>query len=102
MDDFVFRYWIEVFFGVIVTAITVLVRQVMKYRAEQRAIKHGIVAMLRDRIIQTYNDYAEMNYCPIYALENMEDMFREYSNLGGNGTIAKLVDDLKKLPTKKP
>lgn len=32
--------------------------------------------------------------------ENMEAMYKQYENLGGNGTVKHLMDDLLDLPTK--
>ena len=63
------------------------------------AIRAGLRALLRDRILQAYNHYHEdKEYCPIYALENVEEMYKQYHALGGNGTITKLVEELKELP----
>ena len=38
-------------------------------------------------------------YIPIYAMENIGEMYKAYHRLGGNGTITKLVEELKKLPS---
>ena len=59
----------------------------------------GSRPLLRDRIIQAYNHYTEKGYCPIYGLENVEEMYRQYHALGGNGTITELVERVKELPT---
>lgn len=68
--------------------------------AKTIAIRAGLRALLRDRILQAYNHYHEdKGYCPIYALENVEEMYKQYHALGGNGTITKLVEELKELPT---
>ena len=32
--------------------------------------------------------------------ENIEHMFEEYKNLGGNGTVKELMDELLEVPTK--
>ena len=61
----------------------------------------GVQALLRDRIIQAYNHYTDKGYCPIYGLENVESMYRQYHALGGNGAITELVDRLKELPTER-
>jgi hypothetical protein len=66
---------------------------------EQEAIKLGIQALLRDRIIQSYNHYMDKGICPIYALENINALYTQYHALGGNGTITEIVKKLKNLPT---
>jgi hypothetical protein len=32
--------------------------------------------------------------------DNIEAMFRQYKNLGGNGTVKHLIEELMELPTK--
>lgn len=70
--------------------------------AKTITIRAGLRALLRDRILQAYKHYHEdKGYCPIYALENVEEMYKQYYALGGNGTITKLLEELKELPTSK-
>ena len=58
-------------------------------------------AVLRDRIIQMYNHYYyDKLFFPIYARESLEQMFKEYKNLGGNGVVDNLVKSLLSLPVK--
>ena len=63
-------------------------------------VKRGVTALLRDRIVESYNHYADKGYCPIYARENIQALFDEYKALGGNGAVENLVGKLKALPTK--
>ena len=67
----------------------------------QNALVDGVQALLRDRIIQAHNHYAEKGYIPVYGMENVLAMYDAYHALGGNGTVTKLVDDLRELPTEK-
>ena len=41
----------------------------------------------------------EKGYIPIYAMENVLESYNAYHSLGGNGTITKMVEELKQLPT---
>jgi hypothetical protein len=105
MNDFVLRYWLEIVFGIIVAVLTGIYRcayrKVLKRLAENDAVKNGVQALLRDRIVQTYNHYQEREECPIYALENAESLYKEYHALGGNGTITRLMEELRNLPRAK-
>lgn len=67
----------------------------------QNAMVDGVQALLRDRIIQAHNHYAEKGHIPVYGMENVLAMYKAYHELGGNGTVTKLVDDLRELPTDK-
>lgn len=78
------------------------VKKLKKTLAEQGAVRIGLQALLRDRIIQSYNYYVEKKYIPIYAVESVASMFEQYRLLGGNGVIENLVQELKDLPHQKP
>ena len=102
MTDWIAQYWKEGLYLAIVTALSVAVRKgskaVKKVKEKNCAMEKGIQALLRDRIIQAYNHYTDKGFCPIYAQENIEALYTEYHNLGGNGTITTLVEELRELP----
>lgn len=64
--------------------------------------RSGLRALLRGEMIKTYNHYIVEEYCPIYELENIDEMYRSYKGLMGNGCIDELVEKLRTLPTEKP
>ena len=66
----------------------------------QSAVQDGVRALLRDRIIQAHNHYAEKGYIPVYGMENVLAMYNAYHALGGNGTGTELYERVKKLPIK--
>ena len=98
MAEFILRYWLEVLFGAAAMGLTVAYRRLSKRVKKQDAVGLGVQALLRDRIIQTYNHYKEKGYCPIYGLDNVYQMYRQYQVLGGNGTITALVEELENMP----
>ena len=61
------------------------------------ALFAGVRSLLRKEIIDYYNHYMDLGYIPIFAMENVIDMYRAYHRLGGNGTITKIVEELKEL-----
>lgn len=69
-------------------------------RPRQKAIELGIHALLRDRVVQAYYHYTERGWITLHGLEAAEKMYTEYHNLGGNGTVTKLMEDLRELPVK--
>lgn len=105
MKDWLIKYWLQVIFGAILTGIAgslkIMSAKLKRKISEQEAIKLGIQALLRDRLIQSYNHYLEKGFCPIYALENINALYTQYHALGGNGTITEIVEKLKALPTEK-
>lgn len=105
MIDFIIRYWLEVFFALITSLLCfgyrMLAQKIKESNKKQEAIEEGIQALLRDRIIRAYNHYIEKGFLPIYAHENIEELYNQYHALGGNGTITKLIEKLRELPTDK-
>ena len=56
--------------------------------------------MLRNELIRRYREYETKQEISILDKENMEAMFKQYENLGGNGTVKKMYEELLNLPTK--
>ena len=102
MKELLMDYWIEMFFTVVTAMLGYSVKVLNKKINEQESIKLGVQALLRDRIIQSYNYHMDLGFCPVYARESIEEMAKQYYNLGGNGVIHQLMDKLGELPTIKP
>lgn len=68
-------------------------------KAEAKATKLGIQALLRDRLYWTYNHYNAKGYAPIYARENFTNMYNQYHSLGANGVMADIKEKFESLPT---
>ena len=102
MVDFILKYWLQVLFGAIIAIFTFttkhLFKKIKKEITEQYQIKMGLQALLRDRIYQGYKDCEEVGFCTLYERENINCMFNEYKNLGGNSTVCSLVGKINDLP----
>ncbi|MEG1180203.1 MAG: hypothetical protein RR911_05590 [Oscillospiraceae bacterium] len=97
--DFIIEYWLECIFSGLIAVLGLAVRLVCVRLKRLAYVEHGLQALLKDRIIQAYNHIIKQGYCPIYALENISEMYEQYHLLGGNGTVTRLVEELKQLPT---
>ncbi|MDO4300794.1 MAG: hypothetical protein Q4D26_05325 [Clostridia bacterium] len=69
------------------------------YLRRHKALEQGVQALLRTEIISIYNKYFELGYCPIYAKENIEALYKQYKALGGNGAAASMTETIRDLPT---
>lgn len=99
MRDWLIKHLLEICFGLVTTGMGLAIKKMSKKINEQGAVKLGVQALLRDRIIQMYFHYKDKGYCPIYARENLQALSKEYYNLGGNGVVHQLMDKLNSLPT---
>lgn len=97
MLEFIIKYWLEAVLGIVFTAITLAVKKLYK---KQKAIENGVQALLRNELIRRYREFETKGEMTILDKENMEHMFKEYQNLGGNGMVRQMYDDMLKMPTK--
>lgn len=67
-----------------------------KKRSE--AIAGGVQAMLRDRLLQGYQHYIDKGYADYQDRSNMENLWKNYHNLGQNGAMNDLRHIFRKLP----
>lgn len=104
MKEFIIKYWLEVGFTIIVAILTTgyraLANRVQQQLKDQISLCDGTKALLRNEIIRGYDKYIDQGWIPLYGLENILEMYRSYHCLGGNGSITKLIEEIKKLPSK--
>lgn len=104
MIDFILKYWLEIIFTLICTVFSVIFKKFIAKQKEQekkqKAVEDGVQALLRNELIRRYREYELKGELSILDRENIESMFKQYQNLGGNGTVKQLMDELLELPTK--
>lgn len=71
-----------------------------KNKKKDKAIEEGVQALLRNELVRRYREYEIKGELSILDKENIESMFKQYENLGGNGTVKHLMEELLSLPTK--
>lgn len=100
MIEFIIKYWLEIAFTAIVSAISYILKKIFGLYKRQKAIETGVQALLRNELIRRYREYELKQEITILDKENIEHMYNEYKNLGGNGTVAKMYEDLMNLEIK--
>ncbi len=106
MGEFIGKYWQEELLAVIVAIFTALWRRfqkkIKKEFCDQKAIKDGMLALLRSELIRQHEKYTDRHWIPVYAMDNVNDLYKSYHELGGNGTVTKLIKELEELSSVKP
>lgn len=69
-------------------------------KKKDEAIELGVQALLRNEIIRRYREFEIKGEISILDQENLDEMYKQYQNLGGNGTVKKMMNDLYELKTK--
>ena len=67
-------------------------------KRETAAIAEGVKALLRDRLLQGYKHYIEKGWADMDDRANMENVWRQYHALGGNGDMNDLRRAFRHLP----
>ena len=93
----ILSYLIPTILGVILGFISTNFK---KNKKKDLAIEQGVQALLRNEIIRRYREFESKGEISILDKENLEEMFEQYKNLGGNGTVKKMMDELLNLKTK--
>ena len=68
--------------------------------ARDEALRAGLLALCRDRILQGYRYYRSKGGISAQDLETMQKLYFAYHALGGNGTITKVYEKILDLPLK--
>lgn len=104
MGEFVLKYWIEFIFTGLVGLIGFGYKKIRTKQEEQekknKAIERGVQALLRNELIRRFREYKEKGEMSMLDKENMEHMFEEYFNLGGNGLMKEVHTEFLEIPIK--
>lgn len=93
----IIKWLIPFVMGAVVPAAIGIIK---KDRRKDKAIENAVQALLRNELIRRYREYKTKKEMTILDRENIEHMYEEYKNLGGNGTVKELMDELLEVPTK--
>lgn len=87
--------------GVLVTGtIGYLVGIVRNYKRRDNNQEEALKCLLRSNITSKYYVYTEMKAIPTYEKENINYMFEQYKNMGGNSYVDNMVKEINKLQNK--
>lgn len=67
---------------------------------KNEAICLGVQALLRDRLLQSYEYHKTKGYASVDAKDNFENMWTQYHALGVNGVMDGVHKEFMFLPTK--
>lgn len=68
-----------------------------KLEAEENALKEGVLCLLRDGLIKAHEKYMGQESITLHGYENWKMMYNAYHNLGGNGMIDHMKEDIDEL-----
>lgn len=92
--------------GVIVSSITTgiigyFMGKIKSYKNRDKRQEEALKCLLRSSITSKYYVYSELGEIPYYEKENIDIMFEQYKNMGGNSYVETIVKEINQLPTKR-
>lgn len=67
---------------------------------DKNANERGTMLLLRVQLIEYHTKYMRLGEIPSYAYQNFEEMYEAYHDLGGNGMVKKMYEEIKELHIK--
>lgn len=73
-------------------------RQKESYK-KQVAVENGLRSLLRDRIIHCSLHHIKQGHVTVEDVDNVTSLYNAYKDLGGNGAVKNVYNQLLSLPT---
>ena len=70
-------------------------------KKNEDANSKGTMLLLRVQLIEYHDRYMALGHIPSYAYENFVEMYDAYHDLGGNGMVTHMYEEVKKLEIRK-
>ena len=85
-------------FEIVLTAFMGYIVWLLKQQKKERdANGRGTMLLLRVQLIEYHDKYMDQGYIPSYAYQNFCEMYEAYHELGGNGMITKMYEEIHEL-----
>ena len=102
MWDFILKYWVEFFFGIVAAALVAgykkLASRIQSDKDTEKAIADGMKYLLMFKLREEGEKYLKEGSCSTEHKHEYERVYDAYHALGGNGTITALKDKGLQLP----
>ena len=99
MDILIQTYMIAL--PIVLTSVLGYVVWLLKEQKKERdANSKGTMLLLRVQLIEYHDRYVELGEIPSYAYNNFIEMYDAYHDLGGNGMVTKMYEEIKALHLK--
>ncbi len=100
MEHFFYQTYITTL-PIILTALMGYVVWLLKNQKKDRdANSKGTMLLLRVQLIEYHAKYMQLGEIPSYAYENFCEMYEAYHELGGNGMVTKMKQEIDELRLK--
>lgn len=78
-----------------------IVWMLKQQKRDRNANSQGTMLLLRAQLIEYHDKYMCLGYIPSYVFDSFCEMYESYHELGGNGMITRMFEEIKQLPIRK-
>ena len=71
-----------------------------RQKNDRDANSRGTMLLLRVQLIEYHDKYTKLGEIPSYAYQNFQEMYDAYHQLGGNGMVTKMKNEIEELHLK--
>lgn len=93
MGDFLMQTY-KIVLPILLGYIVYLLKEQKK---ERDANSRGTMLLLRVQLIEYHDKYTAQGHIPSYAYQNFCEMYEAYHELGGNGMVTKMYEEIHEL-----
>ena len=97
MESFISELIFKSYAVILPIVLTYIITLLRKQNKKREANSRGTMLLLRVQLIEYHNKYMEQGEIPSYAYQNFIDMYEAYHELGGNGMVTKMYDEIQEL-----
>lgn len=77
-----------------------IIKLLQNQKKTREANSKGTMLLLRVQLIEYHTKYTSLGEIPSYAYQNFVDMYTTYHELGGNGMVTKMYEEIHDLHLK--
>lgn len=100
MNDFLFQTYMIALPIILTSALGYVVWLLKRQKKDRDANSKGTMLLLRVQLIEYHKEWIGRKYITKHGLENFIEMYEAYHELGGNGMVTHLKEEVEKMPIK--
>ena len=101
LEDIISKIILTVAGSIVTGIIGYLIAKIKEYKKKDSQQEKALMCLLRSNITSKYYVYSELGNIPYYEKENIDRMFEQYKNMGGNSYVDTIVREINDLPIRK-
>lgn len=90
-------FWMQTYQIALPILLGYIVWLLKQQKKERDANSRGTMLLLRVQLIEYHDKYTALGHIPSYAYQNFCEMYEAYHDLGGNGMVTKMYEEIHEL-----